>query len=153
MKVIKIGGGCLKDGPAAKAIIDLITRRGKGDVFVLSAFYGVTDILISGIDQALAAEDNIPNIISRLKGLHHTIIKDLIDEFNLCETKEARLAKDADQISFILELKKTEDIGAKGPEKWLPHVLKRLKTDIGKQIAQSIMETGWDEWWVNDYSE
>ena len=53
MKVIKIGGGCLKDGPAAKKIIDLIAKRGQGDVFVLSAFYGVTDILISGIEKAL----------------------------------------------------------------------------------------------------
>lgn len=80
-------------------------------------------------------------------------IKNLIDEFNAGETNESKLAKDADQISFILELKKIEDTGAKGPEKWLPHVLKRLKTDIGKQLAQHIMETRWDEWWMNDYSE
>jgi len=80
-------------------------------------------------------------------------IKNLMDEFNSGETKEAKLANDADQISFILELKKMDDLGAKGPDKWLPHVLKRLKTDIGKQIAQSIMETRWDEWWMNDYSE
>jgi len=80
-------------------------------------------------------------------------IKNLIDEFNSGETKEAKLAKDADQISFILELKKLDDLGAKGPEKWLPVVLERLKTDTGRQIAQSIMETHWDEWWMNDSSE
>ncbi len=80
-------------------------------------------------------------------------IKNLIDEFNSGETKEAKLVNDADQISFILELKKMNDTGAKGPEKWLPIVLKRLKTDTGRQIAQSIMETHWDEWWMNDYSE
>ena len=99
--------------------------------------------------------------IDEAKAISHLIkhnsfgndIKNLIDEFNSGETKEAKLANDADQISFILELKKLGDIGAKGPEKWLPVVLKRLKTDIGKQIAQSIMETNWDEWWMNDYSE
>lgn len=80
-------------------------------------------------------------------------IKKLIDEFNLRETKEARLVNDADQISFILELKKMEDTGAKGPEKWLPIVLKRVTTDTGRLIAQSIMETHWDDWWLNDYSE
>ncbi len=80
-------------------------------------------------------------------------IKNLIDEFNLCETMEAKLAFDADQISFILELKKLKDTGAKGPEKWLPHVINRLKTDVGKKIAKSIMETEWDEWWMNGYSE
>ena len=76
-------------------------------------------------------------------------IKILIDEFNLGETKEAKLVKDADQISFILELKKQADIGAKGPEKWMPVILERLKTNTGKKIAQSIMETNWDEWWMN----
>lgn len=78
MKVIKIGGGCLRDGRAAKVIIDLITQRGRGDIFVLSAFYGVTDILISGIDLALTDEDNIPGILNRLKTLHHAIVQDLI---------------------------------------------------------------------------
>ena len=38
MKVIKIGGGCLKDGPAARKIIELIVQRGAGDLFVLSLF-------------------------------------------------------------------------------------------------------------------
>ncbi|MDA3790491.1 MAG: HD domain-containing protein [Desulfobacula sp.] len=80
-------------------------------------------------------------------------IKTLIDEFNSGETKEAKLVKDADQISFILELKKQSDIGAKGPEKWLPVILERLQTDTGKKIVQSILETSWDEWWMNDYSE
>jgi len=80
-------------------------------------------------------------------------IKHLIDEFNSGETKEAKLVKDADQISFILELKKLDDTGAKGPEKWLPVIIERLKTDTGRQIAQSILETSWDEWWMNDYSE
>jgi len=76
-----------------------------------------------------------------------------VDEFNLGESKEARLAKDADQISFILELKKLDDTGARGPDKWLPVVLDRLKTPVGKKLAKSIMETGWDEWWMQDYSE
>lgn len=80
-------------------------------------------------------------------------IKTLMDEFNSGETREANLVKDADQLSFILELKKQADIGAKGPEKWLPVILERLTTDTGRKIAQSIMETGWDEWWMNDYTE
>ncbi|OQY53151.1 MAG: metal-dependent phosphohydrolase [Desulfobacteraceae bacterium 4572_89] len=80
-------------------------------------------------------------------------IRLLTDEFNMGETKEAKLARDADQISFILELKKLKDTGAQSPEKWLPVILDRLKTQTGIQMAQSIMETQWDEWWMNDYSE
>lgn len=77
----------------------------------------------------------------------------LIEEFNRGETREAQLANDADQISFILELKKLKDTGAKGPERWLPYVLDRLKTQTGKKIAAEIMDTNWDEWWANDYTE
>ena len=80
-------------------------------------------------------------------------IAKLINEFNKCETKEAKLANDADQLSFILELKKLQDTGAKSPEKWIDIVIKRLKTDTGKKIAQSIISTDWDSWWLNNYSE
>jgi putative hydrolase of HD superfamily len=80
-------------------------------------------------------------------------ITSLISEFNLGETKEAMLVKDADQLSFILELKKLKDIGAAPADKWLMIVLERLKTDTGRKMARSIMETGWDEWWRHDYTE
>jgi putative hydrolase of HD superfamily len=80
-------------------------------------------------------------------------IRSLVDEFNLGESKEAKLANDADQISFILELKKLMDTGLKGPEKWLPIIFKRLLTQTGQKIADAILNTGWDEWWMNDYSE
>ncbi len=77
----------------------------------------------------------------------------LMDEFNQKETLESKLVNDADQISFIMELKKLKDKGVKGPEKWLPVVMERLKTDLGKQLAENIVSTTWDNWWLNDYSE
>ncbi len=99
--------------------------------------------------------------VNEAKAISHLIkplpfgkdIKLLIEEFNLGETKEAKLANDADQLSFVLELKKLEDTGSTSPEKWLPLVIGRIKTKEGVQMAQSIMETQWDEWWTNDYSE
>ena len=80
-------------------------------------------------------------------------ISELIDEFNQGETIEARLANDADQLSFILELKKLKDLGATSPESWLPFVVGRLRTDTGKQLAREILGTRWDEWWTRGYSE
>ena len=67
------------------------------------------------------------------------------------ETLEARLAKEADQISLVIELKTLADIGFKPPLKWLPHVLKRLQTETGKQIAKAIAQTDWDAWWLENY--
>lgn len=80
-------------------------------------------------------------------------IPELIDEFNRGETREARLANDADQLSFILELKKLKDLGATSPESWLPLVVGRLRTDTGKQLAREVLGTRWDEWWTRGYSE
>ena len=80
MKVIKIGGGCLKNGSAARAITDLILDRGKGDIFVLSAFYGVTDILLQGIDRALEDETLIPSVMEQLRALHQGVIRELVEE-------------------------------------------------------------------------
>ena len=76
---------------------------------------------------------------------------DLIHEFNEGRSPEAVLAHDADQLSLILELKNLSDIGYDPPDKWLPPVLNRLKTDIAKQIARGIMETHRDDWWLNNY--
>ena len=78
-------------------------------------------------------------------------IADLIIEFNLAQSIEAKLAHDADQIALILDLKALADIGYNPPKKWLPAALKRLKTKIGKNIAESIIKTEWDEWWLKNY--
>jgi len=99
MKVIKIGGGCLKDGSSARKIIELIAKRGEGDVFVLSAFYGVTDVLISGIEKALENEEKISSVITRLKTDHNSIIKCLIDDAN----KRKQLSKELSMVFQKLE--------------------------------------------------
>ena len=78
-------------------------------------------------------------------------IVDLMKEFNEGRSPESQLAHDADQLALILELKTLSDIGYAPPDKWLPPVLNRLKTKIAKQIAQSIMETNRDDWWLNNY--
>ena len=80
MKVIKIGGGCLKGSQAAKDILELITRRGQGDVFVVSAFYGVTNILLQGIENALEDEASVADTMAGLRDLHASLIDDLIGD-------------------------------------------------------------------------
>lgn len=77
-----------------------------------------------------------------------TSVSDLIHEFNDGLTPEAKLAHDADQIAFILELKSLSDIGYKLSEKWLPMVQNRLQTQTGKMLSEMIMQTDWDSWWM-----
>ena len=78
---------------------------------------------------------------------------ELMAEFNRRETKEAMLAYDADQIAFILDLKALADTGYSPPEKWIDHVVARIKTDIGRNITQGILSTQWDAWWLKDFTE
>jgi putative hydrolase of HD superfamily len=72
---------------------------------------------------------------------------DLIAEFNAGETPEARLARDADQLSLILDLKALQDVGYHPPEDWLPPVCERLCTEAGRRLAGTILKTRWDAWW------
>ena len=75
-------------------------------------------------------------------------IRALIDEFNAGESLEAQLARDADQLAFLLDLKSLADMGYAAPEKWAGHVKGRLKTTAGIELSQSIAETEWDSWWL-----
>lgn len=78
-------------------------------------------------------------------------LKELVEEFEAGKSPEAILARDADQLSFLLDLKAHADIGGRTPEKWMPYLLGRLQTDIGKRIAEEILQIGWDDWWLKNY--
>ncbi|MCX8045183.1 MAG: HD domain-containing protein [Desulfobacterota bacterium] len=80
-------------------------------------------------------------------------IKSLVDEFKRCESEEARLAYDADQIELILMLKEHKDLGNTYADEWIAYALKRLKTNIGMQLAQNILTTDSTAWWFHDKSD
>lgn len=78
---------------------------------------------------------------------------DIFMEFKEQKTTVSLLAHDADQLAFILDLKSISDTGHTTPDQWIPVVIKRLKTEIGRRLADSIMKTRWDAWWMDDYKE
>ena len=80
MKVIKIGGGCLKGEAVVSSIVDLIAQRGRGDIFVLSALSGMTDKLVNGIQLALEDEEHIPSIINEILQEHLLMAEVLITD-------------------------------------------------------------------------
>jgi putative hydrolases of HD superfamily len=77
-------------------------------------------------------------------------IKDLIQEFNEGKTEEAWLARDADQLEMILALKEYKDVGNKYADEWLEFSLKRLQTDLARELAKTILETDSSLWWFSD---
>ena len=77
-------------------------------------------------------------------------IKNIISEYEKRESKEAKFAKDADNLEFLLSLKEQVDIGNKRAESWIPPLLKRFLTEEAKQLANAIIETDSDHWWFGD---
>jgi len=77
-------------------------------------------------------------------------IRELILEFIEGKTEEARLARDAYQLEMILALKEYKDVGNKYADEWLQFSLKRLQTDIARDLAKVILETDSSMWWFSD---
>ena len=69
------------------------------------------------------------------------------DELEETATLEARLAQDADQLDFILNLKEEFDLGNKYAGEWLEIALQRVRTEWGRQLAETIAETDHKDWW------
>ena len=93
MKVIKIGGGCLKSKKNIAEIVDLLSERAMGHIVVVSALYGITDILIDSMSIALEDESQIPKIMSRIKNRHLLVARHLIHSAAALRTFEQNFNK------------------------------------------------------------
>ncbi|HXX80864.1 MAG TPA: HD domain-containing protein [Thermodesulfovibrionales bacterium] len=80
-------------------------------------------------------------------------IQELILEFLKGESLEAQLSHDADQLEMILALKEYKDLGNKYADEWLDFAIKRLKTDIAREVSGKILETDSSLWWFGDKGE
>jgi putative hydrolase of HD superfamily len=80
-------------------------------------------------------------------------IRAVLEEFNEKKTREALLAHDADQLGLILQLKEYGDLGNQYSQEWLNFAVRRLCTDQGKKLADTILQTDWTQWWFRDKSD
>ena len=69
------------------------------------------------------------------------------DELESTASPEAKLAQDADQLDLILNLKRELDLGNTSASEWLRHALQRLRTPVGRELAQVIVATDHNAWW------
>ena len=74
-------------------------------------------------------------------------IEELLKELKSNNTKEAKLVHDADQLELILQLKEQLDLGNQYASRWIHFAKGRLKTSIGKKMAEQITETDSSAWW------
>lgn len=70
-----------------------------------------------------------------------------IGEFETGSTQEALLARDADQIALIVELKWLLDHGVAEAGRWIDNVRLRVHTEAGRSLTDEILKTQSDDWW------
>jgi putative hydrolase of HD superfamily len=98
-------------------------------------------------DEARAAED-------LSEGLPFSDeLSDLLTEYREEKTPEAVLAHDADQLEMLLQLKEHMDGGSPSAEDWTPFVLRRLRTDIARELAGRILGQDSTSWWFDQDSD
>jgi len=73
----------------------------------------------------------------------------LLAEYRAEETRESIVAHDADQLELLLQLIEQRDAGVPSTQDWVPFVLKRLRTDGGRKLAQSILDGDSSNWWFD----
>jgi len=73
MKVMKFGGGCLRDEKDFLNVAQIIKSEKEKSVIVVSAVYGVTDLLIEAMGKALISEREIDRIVEKIKDVHFEI--------------------------------------------------------------------------------
>jgi putative hydrolase of HD superfamily len=78
---------------------------------------------------------------------------DLLKEFNAGESLEAQIARDADQLDMIVELKEQQDLGNAYASQWLEYALQRLLTPASRELAREILNTDWTQWWFAKHGD
>lgn len=80
-------------------------------------------------------------------------IEELLNEYHERNTYESMLAKDADNLEFLISLKEQIDVGNERARTWVKSTLDRLKTDEAKTVAKKILEIDSDHWWFDDKND
>ena len=80
-------------------------------------------------------------------------LRELMAEYRDETSAEAVLAHDADQLEMLFELKEKLDSGCQAAEDWTPFVLRRLRTDAAKGLAERILAGDSASWWFDRDSE
>ncbi len=86
IKVLKFGGDCLKDSVHILKVVNIILSQKSFPIVVVSAIYGITDLLIDGIKHSKEKEVNVSSTISILTEKHYAIAQDSIVNDSVLQT-------------------------------------------------------------------
>ncbi len=93
------------------------------------------------VDQHRAQRDAVAGT-----GVEEDIVG-LFEEFEARETPEAKLARDADQLDLLFNLKVELDGGNAFAREWIEAALGRLRTPEARAVADEMLNTDHNRWW------
>lgn len=96
-----------------------------------------------------ADEEKVIEEIEKNSSLGPQLVK-YLREYNENKTIEANLAHDADQIELLLVLKELDELGNSRAMSWYDPIVKRLHTEVAREIAETIRTTSSSSWWNNN---
>ncbi|MHA2139851.1 MAG: aspartate kinase [Candidatus Thorarchaeota archaeon] len=86
MKVMKFGGGCLRDSQGFRRVGAIVQSVSSNSlVVVVSAVAGITDMLANASEAALTSDAEIPQYVNDIRDIHHRITEEAIDSAELRE--------------------------------------------------------------------
>lgn len=130
-----------------------ILNANREKVLVTALFHDIEETRtgdLNYLQQIYVRSDDRRALSEQLRGL--PIEKDvisLIEDYGKLETLESKIVKDADTLELILYLKEQYDKGNKQASNWITSAKKRLITELGKEIAVSIENSNYYDWWYN----
>ena len=96
MNVLKFGGTSVANAQNINLVLDIVNETSKKDqlVVVVSAFSGVTDLLVLAAAHAAAKDKNYKEIVSQIEKKHKEAIEELIpvtEQSELIDTINANI--------------------------------------------------------------
>ncbi len=128
-----------------------------GEVVMLALFHDLGEARTSDLNYVHQKYANA-NEEKAIEDLANTLpfgphIRQMIRDLKVRTRKEAILAKDADQLEWILSLKEQWDIGNIRAKTFIPPAVKRLRTKVARDLANTIIKTPADNWWFSNKSD
>ncbi len=125
-------------------------------VLKMALFHDISETRISDLNhihqkyverKEHSAVKDISNSIPFGKDVFETL-----SEYELRESEEAIIVKDADTLEWILALKEEIDTGNTRAVDWAKIGIDRLKTNNAKALSLAIMNTDSNDWWFPEDS-
>lgn len=106
MRVLKFGGGCLRDLESCRQILEVVrrARRGRGEILVVvSALYGVTNRLIEAVQAAARGKQpQVRKILRAVRAQHEELATELLTKSLLAATIQ-RLTELCGEIEILCD--------------------------------------------------